>query len=59
MTGMHAVHVAAGLVWHGLLLRAGPERRGQSILLNTGSAGLYWHSVTAAWVMLFALFHLV
>ncbi len=60
LTGLHALHVAAGL---GLILavasmaargRAGPDRLGW--IENTG---LYWHLVDIVWIFLFPLFYLV
>lgn len=60
MTGLHALHVAIGVVLLGgyggaVLLRQSPSRLTTSVDL----AGLYWHFVDLIWVFLFPLFYLV
>lgn len=59
MTGLHALHVLAGLsVLAGLLAMVGrgTVHPGRSIHLENG--GLYWHLVDVVWIFLFPLFYL-
>ncbi|MBI4425702.1 MAG: heme-copper oxidase subunit III [Elusimicrobia bacterium] len=60
MTGLHALHVIAGLLWNGLLYKASgaaamDERFARKVLF----AGLYWHFVDVVWVFLFPLLYLI
>jgi heme/copper-type cytochrome/quinol oxidase subunit 3 len=53
MTGLHALHVIAGLValvWVLLTLKARPAR--------IEYAGMYWHLVDIVWIFLFPLLYL-
>lgn len=54
MTGLHALHVAAGVVVNGVFLVAGRLRTPQRVEL----AGLYWHFVDVVWIFLFPLLYL-
>lgn len=60
MTGLHALHMIAGLVFNGYILHQGLKGR-----WNNGRwerveyAGLYWHFVDLVWVIIFPLFYLV
>lgn len=60
MTGLHALHMIAGLVFNGYILYYGLKGR-----WNNGHwerveyAGLYWHFVDLVWVIIFPLFYLV
>ena len=59
MTGLHALHVVAGLVWN-MLTRAGagvlpPD----AFARRVHAAGLYWHFVDAVWVVLLPLLYLI
>lgn len=60
MTGIHALHMIAGLVFNGYILYHGLKGR-----WNNGNwarveyAGLYWHFVDLVWVIIFPLFYLV
>lgn len=54
MTGLHALHVLAGMVINGLLFAAGGIRRPDRVEL----AGLYWHFVDVVWIFLFPLVYL-
>jgi cytochrome c oxidase subunit 3 len=66
MTGLHAVHVMAGMgVFSFALARmrpgasvraAGPTRERPIFLEN---AGLFWHLVDVIWIFLFPLFYLI
>lgn len=59
ITGLHALHVVAGLaallavLW---TLRRGPGGNRLAVLDN---AGLYWHLVDIIWIFLFPLFYLI
>lgn len=60
MTGIHGLHVLAGIIAIGVLLystlrgSAGPDNL--SLPENTG---LYWHFVDIVWIYLFPLFYLI
>jgi heme/copper-type cytochrome/quinol oxidase subunit 3 len=60
MTGIHALHMIAGLVFNGYILHQGLKGR-----WNGGNwarveyAGLYWHFVDLVWVVIFPLFYLI
>jgi len=60
MTGLHALHVAAGLVLIGIMLlltlRGTVSQNNFRKLENTG---LYWHLVDVIWIYLFPLFYLI
>jgi len=59
MTGLHGLHVIAGLVVLGIMLRLvtdGRIRKGSHVLLENG--GLYWHLVDVIWIFLLPLFYL-
>jgi len=60
MTGLHGLHVVAGLVLIGIMLALTVRRQ------ITGNdhgklenAGLYWHLVDLIWIYLFPLFYLI
>jgi len=56
MTGLHALHVLAGIVVNTLLfVRAG---RGTRNWHQVELAGLYWHLVDIVWIFLFPLLYL-
>jgi cytochrome c oxidase subunit I+III len=60
LTGVHAVHVAVGLVAVGyLMIRA--FNGGFTVDKNVGveNVGLYWHFVDIVWIFLFPLFYLL
>ncbi len=60
LTGLHALHIIAGLAFNGYVLANGLNGR-----FNAGHcerveyAGLYWHFVDLVWVVLFPMFYLV
>ncbi len=60
MTGLHGVHVAAGigvLTW--LLTGAVKGRFGSAYFTPVDLGGLYWHVVDLIWIFLFPLFYLI
>ncbi|MBK6918891.1 MAG: cytochrome c oxidase subunit 3 family protein [Deltaproteobacteria bacterium] len=60
MTGLHGVHVLAGvivLVW--ILQRAKKGHFGPQYFTPVENVGLYWHIVDLVWIFLFPLLYLV
>lgn len=60
LTGIHLLHVAAGTVILGVLLRqvrSGAYAGGRCAGLESGAS--YWHMVDLLWIMLFPLLYLV
>lgn len=60
LTGLHALHVIAGILWNFFLFRSSKvigltERLAKKVEY----AGLYWHFVDIVWVFLFPLFYLI
>lgn len=60
LTGLHAVHVAAGLVGVGyLMFRAHNGGFTSTNHVAVENIGLYWHFVDIVWMFLFPLFYLI
>jgi len=60
MTGLHALHVIAGMVVLGwLLLRAKRGEFGTHYFTPVDLGGLYWHLVDVIWIFLFPLLYLI
>ncbi len=60
MTGLHGLHVVAGMVvlaW--ILLRARKGEFSQTYFTPVDLAGLYWHLVDLIWIYLFPLLYLI
>jgi cytochrome c oxidase subunit 3 len=60
MTGLHAVHVLAGMIvllW--LLIRARRGEFGTQYFAPVDFGGLYWHLVDVIWIFLFPLLYLI
>jgi len=60
MTGLHAVHVVAGMgviLW--ILIRAARGHFGSEYYFPVDYAGLYWHLVDMIWIYLFPLLYLI
>jgi cytochrome c oxidase subunit III len=60
MTGLHALHIIAGLVFIGFVfyyMVKDRVRHDDFVLLE--NAGLYWHLVDIIWIFLFPLFYLI
>jgi len=60
MTGLHGLHVVAGLVFIGIVLAmTAKERITARDFGRLENAGLYWHLVDLIWIYLFPLFYLI
>jgi len=60
MTGLHALHVIAGMsVIFWLLLRARRGDFGPKNFAAVDNGGLYWHLVDLVWIFLFPLLYLI
>jgi cytochrome c oxidase subunit 3 len=60
MTGLHGLHVIAGMVllsW--MLARAARGEFGPRYFIPVDLAGLYWHVVDLIWIFLFPLLYLI
>lgn len=60
MTGLHGVHVIAGMIaiaW--ILIRATKGHFGPRRFLPVDNVGLYWHVVDIIWIYLFPLLYLI
>ena len=60
MTGLHAIHIIAGMIIMGFALvgiQKGTVHANRPSLLE--NAGLYWHLVDLIWIFLFPLFYLI
>jgi len=60
MTGLHGVHVIAGIItWLWILRRALRGEFGPSHFGAVDYAALYWHLVDLIWIYLFPLLYLI
>ena len=60
MTGLHAVHIIAGIVLLlSMVLFTSRGRIHKDDYIRLENAGLYWHFVDVVWIYLFPLFYLV
>jgi cytochrome c oxidase subunit III len=60
MTGLHGIHVLAGVAYNAWILREGLKGRwSRGNWSRVEYAGLYWHFVDLVWVVIFPLFYLV
>jgi heme/copper-type cytochrome/quinol oxidase subunit 3 len=59
LTGLHGLHVIAGLLWNGALYRAMRQGWRPDFRNKLEYAGLYWHFVDVLWLFLFPLFYLI
>ena len=57
MTGVHALHMAIGIVF--LLIMAARAHSSTLRITQLENTALYWHFVDAIWVILYPLFYLV
>ena len=58
MTGLHALHVLAGIVVNAVLLLVALRGRLRPMAHRVELAGLYWHFVDLVWIFLFPLLYL-
>jgi heme/copper-type cytochrome/quinol oxidase subunit 3 len=58
LTGLHGLHVLAGVVVNALLWLTAVRGRLQPIVQRVEYAGLYWHFVDIVWIFLFPLLYL-
>jgi cytochrome c oxidase subunit 3 len=60
MTGLHGIHVLAGIiVWVWILVRALRGQFGKDFFGPVDFAALYWHLVDLVWIYLFPLLYLI
>lgn len=60
MTGLHGIHVVAGMLFIGIMLTLTVRQRiTQDDQGKLENAGLYWHLVDLIWIYLFPLFYLI
>lgn len=60
MTGLHAIHVIAGMITLGWILRRAVKGEfGPHYFTPVDLAGLYWHLVDLIWIYLFPLLYLI
>ena len=60
MTGLHGLHVLAGIILLTLMLfLIGKERVHRTDFVLLENSGLYWHLVDIIWIFLFPLFYLI
>ena len=60
MTGLHGIHVIAGIiVWFWILRRALRNEFGPTHFGAVDYAALYWHLVDLIWIYLFPLLYLI
>ena len=58
MTGLHALHVLAGIVVNAVLLGVALRGHLRPLAHRVKLAGLYWHFVDLVWIFLFPLLYL-
>jgi cytochrome c oxidase subunit 3 len=60
MTGLHGLHVLAGMVVIGMMLfKTARNRFSSEYYTPLEMTGLYWHLVDMIWIFLFPLFYLI
>lgn len=60
MTGLHGLHVVAGMIVIGVMaVKVARGSVSQSASVGLENTGLYWHAVDVVWIFLFPLFYLV
>ena len=60
MTGLHGIHVVAGVVvWIWMLIKALKKQFGPTYFGPIDFAALYWHLVDLIWIYLFPLLYLI
>ena len=59
MTGLHAIHLASGIVVVGWIVLTYPQIGQARRERRTRGAGLYWHFIDVVWVFLYPLLYLI
>jgi cytochrome c oxidase subunit 3 len=60
MTGLHGVHVFAGVILLSVILVfVAREKINADTFVSLENSGLYWHLVDVIWIYLFPLFYLI
>ena len=60
MTGLHALHIIAGLIFIGIIFwYVHKDRVNKDDFVLLENSGLYWHLVDIIWIFLFPLFYLI
>jgi len=60
MTGLHGLHIVAGLIFIGIVMyRIQKDFINSTNFQKLENAGLYWHLVDIIWIFLFPLFYLI
>jgi cytochrome c oxidase subunit 3 len=59
MTGLHALHMIAGLAWLSVLAVRARLGENADHFTTVEVAGLYWHFIDVVWIFLFPMFYLV
>jgi cytochrome c oxidase subunit 3 len=60
MTGLHGLHVIAGIILIGIMINMTiNERVHREKFVKLENTGLYWHLVDVVWVYLFPVFYLI
>jgi cytochrome c oxidase subunit 3 len=60
MTGLHGVHVLAGVILLSVILFfVAREKINADTFISLENSGLYWHLVDVIWIYLFPLFYLI
>jgi cytochrome c oxidase subunit 3 len=60
MTGLHALHLSAGLIalaWIGIAVHRRPQARDNPVKVQL--AALYWHLIDIVWIFLWPLLYLI
>jgi cytochrome c oxidase subunit 3 len=59
-TGLHGIHVIAGIIMLGLMMRwSVHDSINSNDFIKLENAGLYWHFVDIVWIYLFPLLYLI
>lgn len=60
MTGLHGLHVLAGMIFIGIVLVSVIKNKiSRNNFMRLENSGLYWHLVDIIWIFLFPLFYLI
>jgi cytochrome c oxidase subunit 3 len=60
MTGLHGIHVIAGMIVIGwMIYRTSQDHFSSDYYTPIEMTGLYWHLVDLVWIFLFPMFYLI